>query len=60
MLVREHAAARTDAVDASSILDNLDLVDLAAPQWVAHAGLDPRPHESGTALADSQSKCNTL
>ena len=24
--------------------------DLAAPQWVAHAGLDPRPHESGTSV----------
>jgi len=25
-------------------------VDLAAPQWVAHAGLDPRPYESGTSI----------
>jgi len=25
-------------------------VDLAAPQWVAHAGLDPRPYESGTSV----------
>jgi transposase len=24
--------------------------DLAAPQWVAHAGLDPRPYESGTSV----------
>jgi transposase len=24
--------------------------DLAAPQWVAHAGLDPRPFESGTSV----------
>lgn len=24
--------------------------DLAAPQWVAHAGLDPRPVESGTSI----------
>jgi transposase len=24
--------------------------DLAAPQWVAHAGLDPRPYESGTSI----------
>lgn len=24
--------------------------DLKAPQWVAHAGLDPRPCESGTSL----------
>jgi transposase len=23
---------------------------LAAPQWVAHAGLDPRPYESGTSV----------
>jgi transposase len=23
--------------------------DMLAPQWVAHAGLDPRPHESGTS-----------
>jgi transposase len=22
--------------------------DMQAAQWVAHAGLDPRPHESGT------------
>jgi transposase len=24
--------------------------DLAAPQWVAHAGLDPRPYESGSSI----------
>jgi transposase len=24
--------------------------DLAAPQWVAHAGLDPRPYDSGTSV----------
>ena len=24
--------------------------DLTAPQWVAHAGLDPRPYESGTSI----------
>jgi transposase len=24
--------------------------DLAAPQWVAHAGLDPRAYESGTSI----------
>ena len=24
--------------------------DLAAPQWVAHAGLDPRPYELGTSI----------
>jgi transposase len=24
--------------------------DLAAPQWVAHAGLDPRPYESGASV----------
>ena len=24
--------------------------DLAAPQWVAHAGLDPRPYESGSSV----------
>jgi transposase len=24
--------------------------DLSAPQWVAHAGLDPRPYESGTSV----------
>jgi transposase len=24
--------------------------DLAAPQWAAHAGLDPRPYESGTSV----------
>ena len=24
--------------------------DLVAPQWVAHAGLDPRPYESGTSV----------
>jgi len=24
--------------------------DLAAPQWVAHAGLDPRPYESGISV----------
>ena len=24
--------------------------DLTAPQWVAHAGLDPRPYESGTSV----------
>lgn len=24
--------------------------DLSAPQWVAHCGLDPRPHESGTSI----------
>ena len=24
--------------------------DLAAPQWVAHAGLNPRPYESGTSV----------
>ena len=24
--------------------------DLAAAQWVAHAGLDPRPYESGTSV----------
>ena len=24
--------------------------DLAAPQWVAHAGLDPRPYDSGTSI----------
>ena len=24
--------------------------DFAAPQWVAHAGLDPRPYESGTSV----------
>ena len=24
--------------------------DLAAPQWVAHAGLDPRPYKSGTSV----------
>jgi transposase len=24
--------------------------NLAAPQWVAHAGLDPRPYESGTSV----------
>ena len=24
--------------------------DLAAPHWVAHAGLDPRPYESGTSV----------
>ena len=24
--------------------------DLGAPQWVAHAGLDPRPYESGTSI----------
>ena len=24
--------------------------DLAAPQWVAHAGLDPRPYESSTSV----------
>jgi transposase len=24
--------------------------DLAAPQWVTHAGLDPRPYESGTSV----------
>ena len=24
--------------------------DLAAPQWVAHAGLDPRPYDSGTRV----------
>jgi len=23
--------------------------DMTGPQWVAHAGLDPRPHESGTS-----------
>jgi len=24
--------------------------ELAAPQWVAHAGLDPRPYDSGTSV----------
>jgi transposase len=24
--------------------------DLSAPQWVAHAGLDPRPYESGSSV----------
>lgn len=24
--------------------------DMTAPQWVAHAGLDPRPYESGTSV----------
>lgn len=24
--------------------------DMKAPQWVAHAGLDPRPHESGSSV----------
>lgn len=24
--------------------------DMSAPQWVAHAGLDPRPEESGTSV----------
>lgn len=24
--------------------------DLAAPQWVAHAGLEPRPYESGSSV----------
>ena len=23
--------------------------DMSGPQWVAHAGLDPKPHESGTS-----------
>jgi len=25
--------------------------DLAAPQWVAHAGLDPRQYESGSSVS---------
>lgn len=25
--------------------------DMSGPQWVAHAGLDPRPHESGTSTS---------
>jgi transposase len=24
--------------------------DLTAPQWVAHAGLDPRPYQSGSSI----------
>jgi transposase len=37
---------------AMRILAELSVLpdDLAAPQWVAHAGLDPRPYESGTSV----------
>lgn len=41
-----------DEASAMRLLGELLVLpdDLAAPQWVAHAGLDPRPYESGTSI----------
>ncbi|HEY2819024.1 MAG TPA: transposase [Casimicrobiaceae bacterium] len=42
---------KASAVSAMPLAEILVLPDdLAAPQWVAHAGLDPRPYESGTSV----------
>lgn len=41
------------APSAMRILAELTILspDMRAAQWVAHAGLDPRPHESGTSIS---------
>lgn len=41
------------APSAMRILAELMILpsDMRAEQWVAHAGLDPKPHESGTSIA---------
>ena len=50
LLVTVKGIARASAIQ---ILGELALlpVDMTARQWVAHAGLDPRHHESGTSIA---------
>jgi transposase len=49
-----HLVSTKGIADASAMRLLAELLvlpdDLAAPQWVAHAGLDPRPYDSGTSI----------
>jgi transposase len=49
-LVSVKGIARASAVQILGELEVLP-VDMTARQWVAHAGLDPRHHDSGTSIA---------